>query len=96
MVNRHRAIYRMSIIGFEQGAEAIQALDLVFDTLPLTEEPLGDGPAGLYQSVPNVTMDNIGDVYRTSMFSSDGTEQLVQILEDEDNPGVLIFDTIDG
>lgn len=97
IVNRHRAIYAMSIAGFEQGAEAIQALDLVFDNLPMKQEPLGDGPAGLYQSVPDVTINNIGDVYRTSMFSSDGvTEQFVQILEDKKKPGLLIFDTIDG
>jgi hypothetical protein len=100
VVNRHRAIYAMSIRGFEQGPQAIQALDLNFANLPMTEVPTGPPTmyqtAGQFQSVPDITIDNVGDVFRTKMFSSDGTEQLVQILEDKNKPGEVIFDTIDS
>jgi hypothetical protein len=100
VVIRHRAIYAMSIRGFEQGPQAIQALDLNFANLPMTEVPTGPPTmyqtAGQFQSVPDITIDNVGDVFRTKMFSSDGTEQLVQILEDKNKPGEVIFDTIDS
>jgi len=88
VVERHRATYANAIRGFEQGPEAIAALGLTFDRIPVNDVYVGSpsGSGGAQTVISPLTRSQLGTVY----MMPDGT--LVQVIEKDGKPHL---DTID-